>query len=321
MFMFGCRLAAGAGRPGEADRRDQDVRSQLAHTGQWEDGLCCSGLAVSACYPTEQRSGQRLCQPNRSLLPPLIMQTETSEAVFYHTVDKEKNLKFCSSLYLKQWFVFCFSVMIFFLFLCYHSSFKRIWKQLSADSLCQDISPQHCQRFTAESRSEWLCVRRSSQDSRVLLGEAERPHLLLARVSLQALESKLAACRNFAKDQRARKTYALDNGNVLNANYSQALHTSYFDKAWVKLKPVCLLQFVWPVSHQSGLINSEDVAVTSVTVRPCDLCSVWWMTGVSDTCVFFPAGQKWSHFLHWFLGNLLHLLPACVGADACSCRF
>lgn len=51
---------------------------------------------------------------------------------------------------------------------------------------------------------------------------------------LQALESKLAACRNFAKDQRARKAYALDNGNVLNANtanYSQSLHTSYFDKA------------------------------------------------------------------------------------------
>ncbi|KAF6727215.1 Nuclear distribution protein nudE-like 1-B [Oryzias melastigma] len=49
-----------------------------------------------------------------------------------------------------------------------------------------------------------------------------------------ALESKLAACRNFAKDQKSRKSYTLDNGNVLNANtaiYSQALHTSYFDKA------------------------------------------------------------------------------------------
>ncbi|KAM4525069.1 nuclear distribution protein nudE-like 1-A isoform 2-T2 [Odontesthes bonariensis] len=49
-----------------------------------------------------------------------------------------------------------------------------------------------------------------------------------------ALESKLAACRNFAKDQKARKAYALDNSNVLNANtanYAQALHTSYFDKA------------------------------------------------------------------------------------------
>uniref|UniRef100_A0A3Q0RS06 NudE neurodevelopment protein 1-like 1a n=1 Tax=Amphilophus citrinellus TaxID=61819 RepID=A0A3Q0RS06_AMPCI len=46
-----------------------------------------------------------------------------------------------------------------------------------------------------------------------------------------ALESKLAACRNFAKDQKARKAYGLDNSNALNANYSQALHTSYFDKA------------------------------------------------------------------------------------------
>ncbi|XP_035468888.2 nuclear distribution protein nudE-like 1-A isoform X1 [Scophthalmus maximus] len=46
-----------------------------------------------------------------------------------------------------------------------------------------------------------------------------------------ALESKLAACRNFAKDQKARKAFALDNSNALNANYSQSLHTSYFDKA------------------------------------------------------------------------------------------
>ncbi|XP_058477982.1 nuclear distribution protein nudE-like 1-A isoform X1 [Solea solea] len=49
-----------------------------------------------------------------------------------------------------------------------------------------------------------------------------------------ALESKLAACRNFTRDQKARKAYALDNSNALNANttnYSQSLHTSYFDKA------------------------------------------------------------------------------------------
>lgn len=59
------------------------------------------------------------------------------------------------------------------------------------------------------------------------------PHISV-KISLQALESKLAACRNFAKDQRARKVYNLDNSNALNANttnYSQALHTSYFDKA------------------------------------------------------------------------------------------
>ncbi|KAM6951619.1 nuclear distribution protein nudE-like 1-A isoform 2-T2 [Aplochiton taeniatus] len=49
-----------------------------------------------------------------------------------------------------------------------------------------------------------------------------------------ALESKLAACRNFAKDQKARKAY-LENGNVINGNtakYSHSLHsTSYFDRA------------------------------------------------------------------------------------------
>ncbi|XP_061563995.1 nuclear distribution protein nudE-like 1-A isoform X2 [Cololabis saira] len=49
-----------------------------------------------------------------------------------------------------------------------------------------------------------------------------------------ALELKLATCRNFAKEQRVRKAYALDNGNVLNANmasYTHALHTSYCHQA------------------------------------------------------------------------------------------
>ncbi|KAJ7987551.1 hypothetical protein DPEC_G00327660 [Dallia pectoralis] len=51
-----------------------------------------------------------------------------------------------------------------------------------------------------------------------------------------ALESKLAACRNFAKDQKARKSYAIaENGNVINGNaakFSHSLHTtsSYYDK-------------------------------------------------------------------------------------------
>ncbi|KAM4526665.1 nuclear distribution protein nudE-like 1-A isoform 2-T2 [Fundulus diaphanus] len=53
-----------------------------------------------------------------------------------------------------------------------------------------------------------------------------------------ALESKLAACRNFAKDQKARKAFSLDNSNALNANttsYAQVLSTSYFDKATEKV--------------------------------------------------------------------------------------
>ncbi|KAM6957093.1 nuclear distribution protein nudE-like 1-B [Aplochiton taeniatus] len=50
-----------------------------------------------------------------------------------------------------------------------------------------------------------------------------------------ALESKLAACRNLAKDEAARKNYALVNGN-LNSNatkFSHSLHTTYFDKTTV----------------------------------------------------------------------------------------
>lgn len=50
-----------------------------------------------------------------------------------------------------------------------------------------------------------------------------------------ALESKLAACRNFARDQAARKNYPTNsNGNLVNGDvtkFSHALHTSYFDKA------------------------------------------------------------------------------------------
>ncbi|XP_051244235.1 nuclear distribution protein nudE-like 1-B [Dicentrarchus labrax] len=51
-----------------------------------------------------------------------------------------------------------------------------------------------------------------------------------------ALESKLAACRNFAKDQAARKNYSKDNGTLINSNatkFSHSLHTTYFDKTTV----------------------------------------------------------------------------------------
>ncbi|XP_062263342.1 nuclear distribution protein nudE-like 1-B [Platichthys flesus] len=51
-----------------------------------------------------------------------------------------------------------------------------------------------------------------------------------------ALESKLAACRNFAKDQAARKNYTSDNSTLINSNttkFSHSLHTSYFDKTTV----------------------------------------------------------------------------------------
>ncbi|CAB1337944.1 unnamed protein product [Coregonus sp. 'balchen'] len=57
-----------------------------------------------------------------------------------------------------------------------------------------------------------------------------------ANPTVGALESKLTACRNFAKDQKARKSYAVtENGNVINGNtakFSHTLHTtsSYYDK-------------------------------------------------------------------------------------------
>ncbi|XP_026986828.1 nuclear distribution protein nudE-like 1 isoform X1 [Sagmatias obliquidens] len=55
-----------------------------------------------------------------------------------------------------------------------------------------------------------------------------------------ALESKLAACRNFAKDQASRKSYISGNVNcgVMNSNgtkFSRSGHTSFFDKGSVIL--------------------------------------------------------------------------------------
>lgn len=59
------RFAAGARRAGEADRREQDVRSKFTHGGQRENGLVGAGVPLATCHPAEQRSGQRLRQPNR----------------------------------------------------------------------------------------------------------------------------------------------------------------------------------------------------------------------------------------------------------------
>ncbi|XP_066499168.1 nuclear distribution protein nudE-like 1-B [Hoplias malabaricus] len=65
-----------------------------------------------------------------------------------------------------------------------------------------------------------------------------------------ALESKLAACRNFAKDQAARKPYSTGNGNLINSNatkFSHSLHTTYFDKATVNgLDPGALTAMASP---------------------------------------------------------------------------
>ncbi|XP_068610459.1 nuclear distribution protein nudE-like 1-B [Brachionichthys hirsutus] len=73
-----------------------------------------------------------------------------------------------------------------------------------------------------------------------------------------ALESKLAACRNSAKDQRARKAYALDNSNVLNGNtVTYSIHTSYYDKAknMNGLKPGALTAVAAsPATSSPGLV-------------------------------------------------------------------
>ncbi|XP_026095892.1 nuclear distribution protein nudE-like 1-B [Carassius auratus] len=65
-----------------------------------------------------------------------------------------------------------------------------------------------------------------------------------------ALESKLAACRNFAKDQAARKNYTTGNGNLFNSNatkFSHSLHTTYFDKTNMNgLGPGALTRTVSP---------------------------------------------------------------------------
>ncbi|XP_014034486.1 nuclear distribution protein nudE-like 1-B isoform X3 [Salmo salar] len=70
-----------------------------------------------------------------------------------------------------------------------------------------------------------------------------------------ALESKLTACRNFAKDQKARNSYAItENGNVINGNtakFSHTLHTtsSYYDKTVVNgLDPGTLTAITAPPS-------------------------------------------------------------------------
>ncbi|KAF6727762.1 Nuclear distribution protein nudE-like 1-B [Oryzias melastigma] len=65
-----------------------------------------------------------------------------------------------------------------------------------------------------------------------------------------ALESKLAACRNFAKDQAARKSYSTDKGPLINSNatkFSHSIHTTYFDKTTVNgLDPSSLTSMVPP---------------------------------------------------------------------------
>lgn len=128
--------------------------------------------------------------------------------------------------------------------------------------------------------------------------------------SPQVLESKLAACRNFTKDQRARKAYALDNSNVLNGNTtsqtSQSLQTSYFEKAWVKAKAVlrwrCLWfrSLYWWSTKDRKLVakrqpSSSPWCLTHVVMRIwLTVFNVADLTYVKLPCVLFPTEQRWS---------------------------
>ncbi|XP_077594997.1 nuclear distribution protein nudE-like 1-A [Stigmatopora nigra] len=80
---------------------------------------------------------------------------------------------------------------------------------------------------------------------------------LLRKVAV--LEAKLAACRNLAKEQQSRKAYALDNGNILNANtntYSQSLHITYLDKgAPGNLDPGTLAPITIPPAGSSAPVT------------------------------------------------------------------
>lgn len=73
-----------------------------------------------------------------------------------------------------------------------------------------------------------------------------------------ALESKLAACRNFAKDQAARKNYSKDNGTLINSNatkFSHSLHTTYFDKTTVNgLDPSTLTSMATRAVSPPGML-------------------------------------------------------------------
>ncbi|TRY53700.1 hypothetical protein DNTS_008643 [Danionella cerebrum] len=94
---------------------------------------------------------------------------------------------------------------------------------------------------------------------------------------MHALESKLAACRNFAKDQAARKNYITNiNGNLINgdiSNYSHSLHTSYFDKAPLTACTVQDFQAsnstICYFSEHSRTVNGLDPGdVKNITVPP-----------------------------------------------------
>ncbi|KAI2666014.1 Nuclear distribution protein nudE-like 1-B [Labeo rohita] len=93
------------------------------------------------------------------------------------------------------------------------------------------VSVQRLKDEARDLRQELAVRERTSDVAR--MSAPSSPTLDIDKTDSAALESKLAACRNFAKDQAARKNYATGNGNLINSNatkFSHSLHTTYFDK-------------------------------------------------------------------------------------------
>uniref|UniRef100_A0A8B9QK44 NudE neurodevelopment protein 1 like 1 n=1 Tax=Apteryx owenii TaxID=8824 RepID=A0A8B9QK44_APTOW len=82
-----------------------------------------------------------------------------------------------------------------------------------------------------------------------------------------ALESKLAACRNFAKDQASRKSYISGNVNssMMNSNgtkYPHSGHTSFFDKGPCTLLPAPSCR--WSLKQPRALVDPIQSAAAAL---------------------------------------------------------
>uniref|UniRef100_A0A8I5YLX6 Nuclear distribution protein nudE-like 1 n=6 Tax=Pongo abelii TaxID=9601 RepID=A0A8I5YLX6_PONAB len=123
-----------------------------------------------------------------------------------------------------------------------------------------------------------------------------------------ALESKLAACRNFAKDQASRKSYISGNVNcgVLNGNgtkFSRSGHTSFFDKGHSKrplfplILQLCLelphlmdnIRLFW-VTSKYLLTEQADCSQVGALVTQSDLIIRTW----DPNCRHLPNHRVWD---------------------------
>uniref|UniRef100_A0A7N9CYC8 Nuclear distribution protein nudE-like 1 n=1 Tax=Macaca fascicularis TaxID=9541 RepID=A0A7N9CYC8_MACFA len=113
-----------------------------------------------------------------------------------------------------------------------------------------------------------------------------------------ALESKLAACRNFAKDQASRKSYISGNVNcgVLNGNgtkFSRSGHTSFFDKGAVNgfdpAPPPPGLGSSRPSSAPVPLVSHDCTFVGHKVIHTCITWSLDAEVPIHRTCLVAPT--------------------------------